>query len=113
MKLGTKKDHNVEMCILQGECFPVFFKGVKALGLRIFHAKYFVFATPPKPWGGIWMKLGTKKDHNVEISILQGECCPMFLYAHLNSGRIMRYRCRLSVSLSIRLSFSLCLCNSS
>ena len=47
MKFGTKKDHNVEMCILQGEC--CFFKGVRALGLRIFYAKYmyFVFATPP------------------------------------------------------------------
>ena len=38
MKLGSQIDPNVEMCILQGECCPVFFKGVRALGLRIFYA---------------------------------------------------------------------------
>ena len=53
MKRGTKKDHNVEMCILQGGCCPMFFKGVRALGLRIFYAKYFVFATLSKLLWGI------------------------------------------------------------
>ena len=53
MKLiNTKNDHNVEMCILQGECCPIFFEGVGALGLMIFYAKYFVFPTPPKPFEG-------------------------------------------------------------
>ena len=47
MKLGTKKDPNLEICILKGECCAMFFEGVWALGLRIFYAKYFVFATPP------------------------------------------------------------------
>ena len=50
MKLGTQIDHNVEVCILQGDCCPMFFE--LAFGLRIFYGKYFVFATPPKPLGG-------------------------------------------------------------
>ena len=78
MKLGTKKDPNLEMCILQGESCLMFFEGVRALGHRIFYANYFVFASPPKPLGGICMKLGTQKDHNVEMYILEEECCLMF-----------------------------------
>ena len=37
MKPGTKKDHNMEMCILQWECCPIFFKGVRA-PVSIIHA---------------------------------------------------------------------------
>ena len=79
MKLGTKKDHNVEMCILQGECCPMFFKGVRALGLRIFHAKYFVFATPPKPLGDFdetWYK---ERSQCGDVHIARGVLSDVFL----------------------------------
>ena len=61
----------MEMCILQrsAECCPMFFKGVRALGLRVFYVKYFVFPTPPLPLVGFWWILV----HNVEMCILQGE----------------------------------------
>jgi hypothetical protein len=36
----------------------------------IFVEKYIVFATPPKPLWRILMKLGTKKDHDMEMDIL-------------------------------------------
>jgi hypothetical protein len=46
MKLGSKKDHNVKMNMLQRECcsHPIF-KGVIALRLRFF---FYVFTATPK-----------------------------------------------------------------
>jgi hypothetical protein len=51
MKLSTKKNHIVEMCILKREPCPFIFQGMMALGLSYFFEKYFVFALIfPKPY---------------------------------------------------------------
>jgi hypothetical protein len=34
------------------ESCPIFFQGVLVPGLSIFFEKYFVFSTPPEPFGG-------------------------------------------------------------
>jgi hypothetical protein len=49
---GSKKGHDVEMCILYGLSCPIIFQGVSAPGLSISFEKYFVFTILPKPFGG-------------------------------------------------------------
>jgi hypothetical protein len=56
VKLGTKKDRIV--LIKRGAC-SIIFEGVTAPALSFFFEKYFVFATPPIPFGdndGTWYK---------------------------------------------------------
>ena len=79
INFGTKKDHNMEMCISQGERFAMFFLeelGNLEFGFSMQNAK--CFRNSSLTLGGILVKLGTKKDYNVEMCILQEECCPMF-----------------------------------
>jgi hypothetical protein len=52
-----------------------YFQGVSAPGLSIFFEIFFVFATLPIPFWGILMKLGTNKDHIVQMCI--GQPCPI------------------------------------
>jgi hypothetical protein len=46
--------------VLRGALSNIF-KGVLAFRLGFFFEKYFVFATPSKPFWGILMEFGTKK----------------------------------------------------
>jgi hypothetical protein len=54
-------------------------------GLRIFFEKYFVFATPPKPFKGFWLIL-TKKGYIVKMCILYGEPCPIIFHRVMAPG---------------------------
>jgi hypothetical protein len=56
MKLCTKEDHNVEVCIIKGSL-----QGVTVPGLSFFFQKYLVFTTLSIPLRGILMKLKERK----------------------------------------------------
>ena len=63
----------------------MFFKGVRALGHRIFHAKYFVFATPPKPLGDLdetWYK---ERSQCGDVHIVRGVLSDIFESARVAS----------------------------
>jgi hypothetical protein len=61
------------MCILEGKPCSITFEGVTAprLTCSFFYEKYFVFATPPKPFGEFdetWYK---ERSHYVYVHIIR------------------------------------------
>ena len=74
IKLGS---HCGDVHIATG-CCPMFFKGVGALGFSRQNTSSQLLVNLGGGGGGGVMKLSTKKDHNVEICILQGKCCLIF-----------------------------------
>jgi hypothetical protein len=66
------------MCILLGEPCPIIFQGVTAPEFSIFFEKYFVFATPPKPFGVFLETWYRERSHCVDVHIVRGALSILF-----------------------------------